>query len=444
MQLRKTFLSLQQMCLSKVAIAVFKDPEVKSFIEIYGVHSCIWPSEETEIFLGTTPDTLFRQANTFAVSKLNQRNDVSEFQVSEGKVPLIGHVLPNKQWEILLGKKVSTFRLPELIQKEIMALVRLIVLEVDKWLEDHARIPMSITSTQISFHWTQDAKIDRVKTAKELIANNVISVKDRFLLGCQYCFEDDVALLWGMLSGLQQVVFQEVRFGIARFWANWLRGVSPLDWEGIARTSECNPFGLRSFFPHLNEVERFNWLLVAVRRRGIEYNELQFCLQKLNENQQTELIKECPLQILEMFLEWPVQGELVDVVDLLWPYLSVHEFHDILNLILSQKIIPGSKDFNYIPIIRELWEKSPSRYKDFIRVAKLYNNLKLVIEYDRFRCFPHSLLIRSNDGSSLMFRSADTMFLICKKKDFFRNFRFPFHYLLNKCRRISVIYFSEN
>ncbi|GFY46003.1 uncharacterized protein TNIN_327441 [Trichonephila inaurata madagascariensis] len=218
MQLRKTFLSLQQMCLSKVAIAVFKDAEVKKFIEIYGVHSCIWPSEETEIFLGTTPNTLFRQANTFAVSKLNQRNDVSEFQVSEGKVPLIGDgqgsVLPNKQWEVLVGKKVSSFPLPESIQKEVMALVRLIVLEVDKWLEDHARIPMSITSSHIRFHWTQDAKIDRVKTAKAMIANNGIDVKDRFLLACQYCFEDDVVLLWGMLSAPQQMVFQEVRFGI--------------------------------------------------------------------------------------------------------------------------------------------------------------------------------------------------------------------------------------
>ncbi|GFW02594.1 uncharacterized protein TNCV_2456091 [Trichonephila clavipes] len=261
----------------------------------------------------------------------------------EGKVPLIGDgqgsVLPNKQWEVLVDKKVSSFPLPQSIQKE----VRLIVIQVDKWLEDHARIPMSITSSHIRFHWTQDAKIDRVKTAKAMIANNVIDVKDRFLVACQYCFEDDVVLLWGMLSAPQQIVFQEVRFGIARFWTHWIRGVSPLDWEGIARTSECNPFGLRSFFPRLSEAERFHWLLIAVRRRGIEYNELQFCLPKLNRYQQTELMKECPLQILEMFLEWPVQGELVDVVDLLWPYLSVNQFHDLLHLILTQKIIPASQ-----------------------------------------------------------------------------------------------------
>lgn len=447
MLLQKTFISLQQMCLSKVAVAVFNDPEVKNFVDIHGVHCCIWPSEEIEIFLGTTSDSSFQQANTLAVSKLNQRNGVTEFRVSEGKVPLISDgevsVLPNKQWEILVENRISTLRLPKLIQKEVMALVRLIVIECDKWWEDHARIPMSTTGPQINFHWAQNGKIDRQKTAKALVSNSTAEVMDRFQLACQYCFEDDVVSLWGMLNGSEQIVFQESRIGVARIWADWIRGVAALDWDGIARNSECNLFGLRGFFPKLSEEDRFQWLLLAVKRKGIEYDELQFCFSKLNQNQQTELLKECPLQILEMFLDWPVQGELLDVIELFWPYLSVQECRDFFHLILSQKILLGSKDFNYVPLIRELWEKSPSRYKEFIRMDKLYKTLKLVIQYDRFRPFPYSLLMHYNDDSSLTFCSADTMFLICKKKNCFHNYRFPFHHLFNKCRRISVVYFSE-
>ncbi|GFR32908.1 uncharacterized protein TNCT_230981 [Trichonephila clavata] len=388
MRLPRTFLSLQQMCLSKIALVAYNDPDIKHFTNTYDIHSCIWAMET------------------------------------------------------LVGQKISTLPLPNIIRKEVLALVRLTFIESDKWLEDHAQIMMYTTNLQNSFHWTQDNKIDRQKTARAIVAKNNIDISDRFLLACHYCFEDDVFSLWGKLNSQQQKFFQKSKFEIVRIWADWIRDGEELDWEEIVRSSRNNPLGLRTYISKLKKVERLHPLLLAVRRGCFDHHELQFCLSKLDQDQENKIFKECPLQILEVFLHWPVQGELLEVVELLRPYLSAEDFRDFFYLIISQKFMFDSVDFYYVSVIKKLWRKIPSLYREFIENDSLYNTLKLVLEYNGFHPFPHTLRVYSNEDSFIAFHLAGTMFVIFKDKIPLLNFIFPFFHFPNICRRVSVICFS--
>ncbi|GFS54325.1 hypothetical protein TNCV_4808411 [Trichonephila clavipes] len=74
------------------------------------------------------------------------------------------------QWELLVDQKISTLPLPNIMKKEVTTLVRLLLIESDKWLHDHARVMdtsttnmMDIVNLQSHFHWTQDNKIDTKK-----------------------------------------------------------------------------------------------------------------------------------------------------------------------------------------------------------------------------------------------------------------------------------------
>ncbi|GFS43679.1 uncharacterized protein NPIL_421831, partial [Nephila pilipes] len=220
----------------------------------------------------------------------------------------------------------------------------------------------------------------------------------------------------------------------------YLRTENVLDWEEIARISRYNSLGLQVFFPKLTEEERLQWLSFTLKRGWIDHDELQFCLSKLNQNLQAELLKNFPLQILETFLEWPALREFLDVAQILLPYLSLEQFRDLLRLILSEKIGLGSNDFNYIPLIRELWGKSPSGYKEFVKKDEIFCSLKLIIEHDPLQPFPPAVLMHNPESTSLEFRSSGTLFVFYKNA-----FKCEGLYseVMDRYRRIDMTIFSE-
>ncbi|GFY61529.1 hypothetical protein TNIN_70132 [Trichonephila inaurata madagascariensis] len=210
MQWRRIFLSLQQMCLSKIAVSVFNDPDIKHFRSTHCIHSYIWSSEEIEAFLGNEPGALFNYARVYDIT-FNASSPVTiqckHFFTGNGK----DHSLPKKQWVNLVGQKISTLPLPNIMKKEVTVSVQLLLTEFDKWLHDQARIMDSSMNNMMdtanllnNIHWTQDNNIDRQKTAKAIIADNNIDIRYRFRLASFYCFQDDMSSLWRLLNIWQQ------------------------------------------------------------------------------------------------------------------------------------------------------------------------------------------------------------------------------------------------
>ncbi|GFQ93814.1 uncharacterized protein TNCT_468951 [Trichonephila clavata] len=411
MQLPNIVLSLRQMCLSKFAIAMVNDPDVKTFISTHSIHSWIWSSEEIEAFFEEKPVLLLNNFHVHEIfsKRLNLSFSGYKYQ-GDGEY----HSLPNKQWEILVGQKISALPLHDIFKKEIAPLVKLVLIESYKWLHDHKTIIKSTTNVQHHFHWTHDNKINRQKTAKAIIADDNIDITDRFMLACNYCFQEDVLLIWGILDDAQRNFFENSSFVIVQKWANWARNGAELDWEEMARYSSGDSFALRTYLPKLEQGKRLQHLMRYSSGVWIDYNDLQFCLSFLDPGQQKELFKKCPLQVLHVFLDWPTQEKLLDAVEFLWPYLSEQNFRDFFKVILFHKRMLDWIGYDYVTIVKKLWEKVPVEFRIFIEKDKIFNTLKFILEYEGYRLSSHELRVHFHDNIFLAFHSGSTVFVISK------------------------------
>ncbi|GFY44912.1 uncharacterized protein TNIN_262651 [Trichonephila inaurata madagascariensis] len=421
MQLPETFLSLRQMCFAKTALMVFNDPEVRHFVNTHDIHNCIWTSEEIESLLGKEPATLLKNAHVNEIlSKRIIPNLSQEYKrrfSGDGK----HHSLPNKQWEILVDQKLTTLSLPNIFKKEVMALVRLVLIESYKWLEDHKTTTDSATKLQNHFHWTQDNKIDRHKTAKAIIADDNINNRYRFLLASYYCFQEDVFSIWEILDDVQRNFFQRLDLNIVQIWVNWVQYGEDINWEEIVRISR---FGLQTYFPKLEREKRIQYLMRYGRGIWNNYHELKSCLSILDQNEQNEILKNCAFQVIEVFLDWPVHGKLLDVVKLLWPYLAEQNFRDLFDVILCQKRLFNWIGYDYITLVKKLHIRVPFESRKFIEKDTIYKTLIFALEYDRSPFFPRA---HSNDDNFIAIHSGTTAFVISKYKGDFLSFSLPLH-----------------
>ncbi|GFQ84746.1 uncharacterized protein TNCT_673681 [Trichonephila clavata] len=409
MQLPNILLSLRQMCLSKFAIAMVNDPDVKTFTNTHSIHSCIWSSEEIEAFFEEKPTILLSNSHVHEIFSKRLKLSFSGYKYQgDGEY----HSLPNKQWEILFGQKISALPLHDIFKKEIAPLVKLVLIESYKWLHDHKTIIKSTTNLQNHFHWTYYSKIDRQKTAKEIIADDSIDITDRFMLACNYCFQEDVLLIWGILDNAQRNFFEDSSFVIVQKWANWARNGVKLDWEEMARNSNGDSFGLRTYLPKLEQEKRLQYLIRYPLGVWIDYNDLQFCLSILDPGQQKELFKKCPLQVLQVFLDWPTQEKLLDAVEFLWPYLSEKNCCDFFKVILFHKRMLDWIGYDYVSIVKKLWKKMPVEFHNLIEKEDIFNTLKFILEYDGCRLSSHELRVHFKDNIFIAFHSGSTVFAI--------------------------------
>ncbi|GFS65056.1 uncharacterized protein TNIN_124391 [Trichonephila inaurata madagascariensis] len=416
------------MCSSKLALMVFNDRDVVLFTSTHNIHTCIWTSEEIEAFLGEKSATSLYNAQLLEILSKGVKPTLSQEQkhlfTGDGK----DHSLPCKEWELLVDQKLSTLTLPNMFKKEITALVKLVVIETFKWLRDHERILKSTTIFPNHLHWTQDNKIDRQKTAKEIIADDNIDIKNRLILALSYCFEDDAFSLWRKLSYRQQCSYAKERhFEMIITWLPWLTDGVELNWDEYALKYGRNYFGLRTFLPKMRQEKRLECVLRIRRGNWIDYHELQCLLSVLDQNQQNEFLKNYAFQILKVFLDWPLQDKILDVIELLWPYLSVENLLDFSDLILCQKRLFNAIGYDYVTLLKKLWKRVPFGYSTSIEGYSLFKTLKLILEYDESRPFLHELCVRSNDDNFMAVHAGTTVFVFIKCD--LSRVRFTFHRL---------------
>ncbi|GFY75106.1 uncharacterized protein TNIN_275021 [Trichonephila inaurata madagascariensis] len=442
MQLPNTFLSLRQMSLCNIALQVYNDPNVSNFRNTHDINSCIWSSDEIESLLGEELATLLNYEQVLQMFSMRRKPTLSHEYQHQFTGDYNHHSTSNQLLEFYVEKKLSTLLLPEMFKKEVTDLVRLAFIESYKWLQDHKTIinsKKSLLRSTRNFHWTQDNKIDRHKTAKAIIADHDINIRDRFKLASHYCFQEDVFLIWEILDDAQRNYFEGLDLNIVQIWVNWTRHGGDINWEEIARNSH---FGLQPYFPKLKREERLQKLMSL--RCGIwnDYHELQFCLSILDQNEQDEILKKCPFPILEVFLDWSVQGKLLDVVELLWPYLSEQNCCDFLYLILYQKRMLNGIGYDYVTLVKKLW-KRVFGYKKVIESDTMYNTLSLVLEYGRSRPCPHELREHNNDNMFVALHKGSSVFVICKYKRNFSSFMSSLCQIIHRYGRIRMMCFIQ-
>ncbi|GFT06759.1 uncharacterized protein TNCV_643131 [Trichonephila clavipes] len=431
------------MSLCNIALQVFNDPDVIHFKNTHSIHSCIWSSEEIESLLGKEPATLLNHAQVREILEKGTKPTLSDKDkhnfTRQGK----DHSISNKEFESLVDRKLSTLSLPYMFKKEVTDLVRLAFIERYKWLQNHETITnfnWNLLCSTRNFHWTQDNKIDRGKTAKAIIADK-IDIRNRFMLASHYCFEEHVLLIWEKLNDVEKYFFGYYSFYIAELWANWARNRVELDWDKIAQNSHV---GLQTYFPKLKQEKRLQHLMRCDHGMWNDYHELQFCLSILDQNEQDEILTKCPLQILEVFLDdWSVQAKLLDDVELLWPYLSEANICDFLFSILSRKRMWKVIGYDYVTLVKKLWKRLPLRYKKYIERDTTCNTLRLVLEYDGSCPCPHELRVHSNDNIFVALHTGSTVHVICKYKRDFSNFISSLYEVTDVYGSIKMMCFFE-
>lgn len=85
----------------------------------------------------------------------------------------------------------------------------------------------------------------------------------------------------------------------------------------------------------------------------------------MDEEQQMEVFKNFPCQILICFLDFPWQIFFMETASHMWDFFPKNIYGVLLGRII-EKVTYGYKDFNYPKLFVENWQQSPNTHKRFV------------------------------------------------------------------------------
>ncbi|GFT57165.1 uncharacterized protein NPIL_221731 [Nephila pilipes] len=408
-------LSLQRLCLTKIALGISNNPEMTAIEKKYdlliyfplnkGIDSFLafhqsdlqfssWEDEYPSLFM-TSPFTNhhLRQWNKPHIYYHNlDTTDYFEFPWCFTLQPK--NDLLYAEWNNLILEKISSLSIPKPFHNELLTLVRCIRLEIKKWMLKHSRI-LRCSEELISFQWKSSGKINYEETAKALIRNEKLDIRTRYALTSFYYLKDDASFLWNKMTRDEKKFFSDDLTSL-RIWNPSLERISPFEFNKIARLImwfdndirgdrtpwySDNYLGLRTLFPKLSMEKKIEWLRYSVKMQSIDNEDLLFCLAHLGANDEKEnLFREYPCQILAYFLDWPLQSEFLEVAEGMWSFVSGRIFFFLLHFIIYERIVKEWNDYDYFHLLREFWRQSPIHLKECIKLKNIYQVVMLAID----------------------------------------------------------------
>ncbi|GIY96547.1 uncharacterized protein CEXT_556901 [Caerostris extrusa] len=349
-------LTLEEMAIIKIAVALYNDPVLRPFID-----------------------------------KLRVNDRVASFSCEYNF----------REWNVIFEKamtRISTF-VPALLQKKVVNLLKTIHNEIERWWADHHVFFILLSNIDIhgNLCWKSEGTIDRIKTVKKLVQMEELGVSTRLLLACTYFLEKEISILWNKMSPLDKLVIHRITGNISvEFWGKCLKRRNT-PWTNLAKKYLQPPEGwvlepsrirLSSFYHALSSGAKRDFTACFVRPERIHNDDLRFCLFQMNEIEKKEMLETYPHIILDTLLQWPLQSLFMKIADLVWDHLPECEYLNLLHIILYRKILKEMNDFDYIQLLAEFWKHSPSHFKDHVKNDPVYEPLMRMINYDRSQPFP--------------------------------------------------------
>ncbi|KAF8785249.1 hypothetical protein HNY73_010821 [Argiope bruennichi] len=250
------------------------------------------------------------------------------------------------------------------------------------------------------FIWKFDGTIDQRKSAKSLIENESLRIKERFLLACSYCFIDDAYCLWNSMKTTQKT-FTPLELEchiVAKIWIEIFEE-NPESMRMIhSFVLQNNVFMLNYVLHLLPEEKQPPFLLKIALKNHVDANVMRFCLSQLHTCYKEIVIKNSPVTVLQCFLAWPYQSTFLNVAKCLWTYLSKEGFCEILWLILHKLMDQEWSDFILIQLLKEFWSESPIDFKEHVKQQTVFEPLAVVLDCD-MQSFPRSELKQATHQS---------------------------------------------
>ncbi|GFS61579.1 uncharacterized protein TNCV_4312581 [Trichonephila clavipes] len=398
-------LNLRQLAVLKLAVNVCDDPEVKDFLKENGIVSVVFPSKEVTSYMhggekeaekiwvgkdliidGFVLDAMKRQLRLYR-------------QFFYG-VKSRGDTLPFRRWEELIEKKIFSLSLPENLHAELLEIIRIVSLEIDKWVKNLTillgRSAESIARTSLSsFQWNSLGKIDRAKTASMLINNPKLHFKDRYLIALHYGLQDYVVV--------DKTKENECETMIQMYKNFYGRGDTGDLWKKCTGEAHLPHLSLQNLFSTWTTNEKVDFVQSLLMENRMLYSDLLMCLAELDIDERIEIFKMRHFEILASFLDWPFQRQFLDAAKLLLPYFELSSFFCMLYKLLYERIMQGRKDFNYIRLLKEFWFQSPFEFKELTELKLIYEPLMFTINYPNEETFPREQIFDSHYGKLLSF-----------------------------------------
>ncbi|GBL94867.1 hypothetical protein AVEN_197542-1 [Araneus ventricosus] len=311
-----------------------------------------------------------------------------------------------------LPDEISKLELPTSLRKLLIDIVRPMGRQIRLWKNFHEEYFHYHSGEDIHFdalileklQWTAGV-LDYRKTAEELIRSDVIDIVKRYRLACLYCMEDYIPMLWKELPEENKRHFyskmdrrlQSGGMGLEFWWPYIIKGQES-NLDDLTRSYrrdqitfhqyafQCsaergNKTAAEYFFQKFTHEEKDASLMSTTR--GLlthqyttrNYADKEFPMDKFSEllsyllcvmtpEQQMRIFQEQPCEVLEWFLEWPLQDIFSMIPDLIWDFLPEVYYEYVLCRIHEQ--FKYSAHY-YLKLLQEFFLRIPSEiWKNFV------------------------------------------------------------------------------
>ncbi|GBN30335.1 hypothetical protein AVEN_30356-1 [Araneus ventricosus] len=296
-------------------------------------------------------------------------------------------------------KRISQFQLPIELEKEVAGLFRHVYREVITWncglLEIHSKILAHSKrgcscfdnfDLNRSLRWKSNGTINEKDTVRNLLQDGHLDTCFRFFLSCYFCSESDVTSLWEMMPEITKLDIRSntcASLPVVSYWLKWLDGsVTAADSMSVIRRllesdrkfdSFISDVALFHYFLNkCSTVDRRNFCLHFVSSNVSESPELiRFCLSEIDEKQEEIILRNNPWAVLNSFLDWPWQRHFMKLANRMWTLLQEGDYASLIWR-FHLKISARWNDFDYVTLLTEFWDNSPTHLKQYVRNQRGY------------------------------------------------------------------------
>ncbi|GFS61452.1 uncharacterized protein TNCV_4311821 [Trichonephila clavipes] len=319
------------------------------------------------------------------------------------------NILPFARWEELVEERISS--LPLLLRHELLDVVRSFSIEIDKWIKYHSQVWNNFSeiarSAPYDFQWNSLGEINLVGTAKALIVNETLDIKDRYILACLYGLMDQMPMGKKVPDEIVQKYSKlaERRIKFQKEWNPSRLGV------------HFNYFMRLNLFTGANSEQKVFFLKNALSQECLQCNDFLFYMSHTGNEERKEVFRVRALKILQLFLDWPLQCEFLKAAEHLLPYFSKIDFFVMLDIIIFERIMLCRKDFNYVDLLKEFWSLSPPNLKESIKNYPIYEPLMFIINFPVGEIFPSEQILQSYESDNLIFRCCGVKYILCRRNE---------------------------
>ncbi|GFT29173.1 uncharacterized protein NPIL_671431 [Nephila pilipes] len=299
-----------------------------------------------------------------------------------------------KELDPILKKKVWSLDLPLLIKKKITFQMRQLKREIENWYCDHKLMFKKGLFRPIKFVWKGNGKIDRLKTARSIIECKSCDISKRFQMACVYWLEEETKKLWDEMNetarrdlSAKRLSYIECRWGHAvKDWITLLDdGVA--DWRKHSFSHPLFWYCEEEAIIQGNLLQQLSpddqsRALRNVFKDIFPQHTKGFCLSQMTAKQFDDVLKKEPLKVYIVLLNSPFHEQFQEIIGRIFTYVSKEEFLDFLLYVVISKIKKECHDYDYVELLKELWNECPVDFKKYAENSENFEFLDRALNHD--------------------------------------------------------------